>query len=264
MCKKLWIMALVVLAGLFVVRKTEFGARMAERAHKWWAANVEKKDTPEKRLAQAKVEIAKIDDDIRDRANEEVRVEMELRRTQKALNDQAKEQAGREERLRSMTTALKSQNVLVTFDGLDYKRQELAKRLFDLTTVFNQQKEAIAATETSIKTLQETLNDIGKDVMALKDKKTQLTAKVVEAERSLGQLRREQSANRCCDGQPSTHADRAEKLLEQVDDGIAEAKLRQQKYQKYGLVKEPVRLDPVAEGVNEEAAIKAAEKALAK
>jgi hypothetical protein len=225
------------------------------------ATRPDNKDTEEKRLAQIETRLArlrsvdlnKIDDDIRDAINREVRQEVELRAAQKRLNDMVKDQAAREERLRSMIQALEKRDPILSFDGVSYKREELAKRLADLTAAFNQQKEAIAQAEAGIKSQQEAQSAIGKDVIALQEEKAKLKAQIADLQRRLESFRREQRT--------VPLDDKIKRLIDQIEQDIAEAELRFEKYQKHGRDKEPAR--PAApEGVNDKDAIENAKKAL--
>jgi peptidoglycan hydrolase CwlO-like protein len=211
----------------------------------------EKPSDVQERVAQLRNKVSKIDDDIREAINREVRQEVELRATQKSLNDLRKEQDAREERLKAMTAALKTQDARVTFEGQDYKREELSRRLLDLTTVVDQQKEAINRTELQLKAQQERLNAIGKDVLELQDEKAKLTALIADLERRLEQGRRR-------------GAEVDQERLQEIERALADIELRFEDARKAGAVKELVKPDAGLDGANLREAVKDAEKRLEK
>ena len=77
MCKKLMVVGVVVVAvGAFFVFRTQEGSLVRVWYNKL-AKKVEKKITPEDRVAQIKLEIKKIDQAIKDEADEQARMERE-------------------------------------------------------------------------------------------------------------------------------------------------------------------------------------------
>src|SRR5262249_14906675 len=108
------------------------------------------------------------------------------------------------------------------------------------------------------KSQQETLNAIGKDVLALKDEKEELKAQVADLERRVEDRRREQRAVKGGGGPK-----RSDEWLDQFEQELTavELRVRVEKFKKPGQVKDAPRQAAPEAGVNVDDAIKAAQKA---
>lgn len=260
MCKKLMVAALAVLVGLVVLRKTEVGGLFRV----WWKdvwAKADKQISPETRLAMLRDEIGKIDNDIKSGIDREIELTLRVRDTGKQVDELAKGQAARLDRIQAMTGALdQKEGAQVSYDGRRYQPSELKARLDKEVASYEQGKQTLKILKARLEAQRQTLDVVGKRILAMKDDKEKLIVLAQNLETRLEELRQAQTEARM--DVRNNHVDRCNELAKKIDADLEQAQLRIKKYQEYGLTPTPAPT-PAADEKSVQDSVEAARKLLA-
>jgi len=233
MLKKLVIAAAAVVVGLVILKKTDLGSLMQV----WWKdamTCVRKQVPPETRIKQLKMEIGKIDEDIKTAVNNLVKQEV----VYKDLKEQTEGVKGRVAALKTDMTALidvlEKDNTRVAFKGQDFSPEAAQAKLDRLRADFEATKENLKVKENLLRNKSEQLALAEQRISKIKDKKVELTEQVAKLESQLDLLRLKQLDNRIevNDSQVS----KCEALQEDLKKMIMEEEIRAEKYARYGLI----------------------------
>jgi chromosome segregation ATPase len=246
MLKKLLIAAAAIVVGLVIVKKTQVGSLVQV----WWKDAMtccSRQISPETRIKQLKLEIGKIDGDIRGAINKLVKVEIEQDRLKADIAGLTAKQDQRARDMKALAVALKTN---VSTGPKD------ENTLRSLTAQYRAGKEELASREERLAVLTEQLELADEQITKLKNKKEELLALADKMDSELARLHiRELDTGVTVD---ATQAARAEELANQINETIQERAKRAEKLAKYGLTKtQSARVKQ-----NKADAIKAAEEVL--
>jgi len=246
MLKKLLIAAAAIVVGLVIVKKTTLGSL----AQVWWkdaGTWCSRQVAPETRIKQLKLEIGKIDGDIRGAINKLVKVEIEQDRLK---TDITALQARQDQRAKDMKALAVSLKTSVSTGQKD------ENTLRSLTAQYRAGKDELASREERLAVLNEQLELADEQITRLKNKKEELLALADKMDSELARLHIKELDSGVTVN--ATQANRAEELANQINETIQERTKRAEKYARYGLTKAaPARVKQ-----NKEDAIKAAEDVL--
>lgn len=258
MLKKLVIAAAAVVVGLVILKKTDLGSLMQV----WWKDAVscaQRQVAPETRIKQLKMEIGKIDEDIKTAINGLVKVEIAHDKVKADLASLKSTQEQRAKDMQTLATALKQSSKEVTFNEQRLQADIAQNTLRSLTTQFKTGKEQVKEMEERFGVLAEQLQLADEQITKLKNKKDELIAVAGKLESKLARLRIKQldtgvEVN-------DTQVNKCERLANMTDEALQEMDKRAEKYARYGLTP---TTPTVKVQKNKEDAIKAAEAELAK
>jgi len=191
MFKKLVIAAAAVLVGLVVVWKLELGTLLQTYWNDWagWAA---KQIPPEQRIKELRLEVAKIDNDIRDAITAQIKVAVEHDKLKKEVEALTKTQEKRAADLTVMVDALEKGTTSVSFGGENVSRKSFVARVEAHRAAFVAGKESLKTKEDTLKQMNEQLELADQKVYAIKAKKAEMEIRVEKLASRLAELRRKQ------------------------------------------------------------------------
>jgi len=232
MLKKLVIAAAAVVVGLVILKKTDLGSLMQV----WWkdAVSCAKRQVPpETRIKQLKMEIGKIDEDIKTAVNNLVKQEVFHR----DLKEQTEAVKGRVEGFKkdmvALIDVLEKDSTRVNFQNQDLSVESAQAKLDRIRADFAAAKENLKVKEQLLKTKGDQLELAEQRISKIKDKKVELTEQVARLESQLELLRLKQIDNRIevNDSQVS----KCEALHDDLRKMIMEEEIRAEKFARYGL-----------------------------
>jgi len=232
MLKKLVIAAAAVVVGVVILKKTDLGSLMQV----WWKdamTCVKRQVPPETRIKQLKMEIGKIDEDIKTAVNNLVKQEV----IHRDLKEQTEAVKGRlavvKQNMAALIDVLEKDSTRVNFQGQDLSVESAQAKLDRLRADFAAAKENLKVKEQLLKSKGEQLDLAEQRIGKIKDKKTELTEQVARLESQLELLRLKQIDNRIevNDSQVS----KCEALHEDLKKMIMEEEIRAEKFARYGL-----------------------------
>lgn len=232
MLKKLVIAAAAVVVGLVVLRWTDLGSLVQV----WWKDAVtccQRQIPPETRIKQLRMEIGKIDGDIKSAVDKLVTQEVAYDGLKKDVEKLKAAQKQRKEDMVALISALEQDNTRVSFKKESLTAEAGQNRLDTLRATFEIGKESLKAKEVLLKTKSEQLELANQRIHKIKDKKVELTTLVEKLEAQLELVRIKQMDNKIevNDSQVS----KCEVLSERLKQMIGEEERRAEKYAEFGL-----------------------------
>jgi chromosome segregation ATPase len=233
MLKKLVIAAAAVVVGLVILKKTDLGSLMQV----WWKdamTCVKKQVPPETRIKQLKMEIGKIDDDVRTAVNSLIKQELAYQDLQEKANNVKTHLEARKKDMTALIDVLERDSKRVNFRGEDLSTEAAQARLDRFQAEYEATKENLKAKEQLLKTKVEQLALAKERIRKITDKKTELTEQVAKLESQLELLRLKQLDTRIevNDSQVS----KCQALQEDLRKMIKEEQIRADKYAEFGLL----------------------------
>jgi len=258
MLKKLLIAAAAIVVGLVIVKKTDMGSLMQvwwKDAGSWCSRQV----PPETRIEQLKIEVSKIDRDIKKAVNQLVGVEVahdELKKEIEALKDR---QAQRKKEMTTLSEGLENGNTRVSLNTQSYSADTAQKMLDRFVAEYKTGREALKAKEELLRNKQEQLDLADQRIKGIQGRKAELEELVgkLEAQLELVKLKKTQNRIEVNDSQVS----KCDQLAEDIKRMLNEETKRAEKYARYGLVTSTPSV--VKEEKSKADSIKAARAALA-
>jgi len=233
MLKKLVIAAVAVAVGLVVLKKTDVGSLMQV----WWkdaSTCCARQVPPETRIKQLKMEIGKIDDDIKTAVNALIQQELAHRDLKRAVESLKAEQTARKADMKVLIDGLEKESTRGAFKNEDLSSDRAQVKLDSLRAQYEAGKEALKVREQLLKSKTEQLELVEQRITKIKDKKGELTDMVAKMESQLELVRMKQLDSRAIDVDNS-QVSKCEALHENLRKLIAEEELKAEKYAKYGL-----------------------------
>jgi len=232
MFRKVFIALAVVLVGLVILKKTTLGSLVQVWCGDAWKC-VGHSVSPETQIKQLRLEIAKIDEDVKRAVNNVVRVEMarkDLSAEVEALKDT---QEARKQEMRVLVKALKEGTSTVSFKNSTYSGNAVQDRLDTVRKVFERDRDVLKQKEQMLQTKTEHLQAAEDQIAKIKEKKVELQGLVEDLELNLERLRLAQTETniQVNDGQLR----KAQELYQSIRKRLAEEEVRQEQYAKYGL-----------------------------
>ncbi len=259
MVKKLLIAAAAVVVGLVIVKKTDLGSLVQvwwKEAGGWCSRQV----APETRIKQLKLEIGKIDNDIRSATNSLVKQEVAYRELKGDVEGLKTVQANREAEMRALADALEANSTKVVFNNQTYSPDVAQIRLDGLNQAYRVGKQTLKQKEANLRVKTEQLELADQRIKRIQSKKEELTTLVAQLEAQLENLRLKQ-VDRSIPVN-DTQVSKCENLARNLKAMLAEEEIKVEKYARYGLL--PSTAEPAKEAHTSRAeTIKATRAALA-
>jgi chromosome segregation ATPase len=256
MCKKLLIAAIAIGAGLFVVRHTTFGTWLQVRWHDT-AAWFEKKVPAEDLIKQAKIEIGKIDAEIRRNIGHLAQQETDYRRLEKEVNDLHLSQKQLKEDVTAMEKLLTgSKTEPISFNGATYRPSELTRKLDGAITLLNSRKAELKAREQLLDEKKLALEAAHQRIGGMRDRKEHLAVTVARLETSLARLRDKQTKSGVAFDE--SQVSKCNELLRKLEDRLAKEESEAKYLAEFGFTSPK----DAPEAKSTEEVLKAARKAL--
>lgn len=232
MLKKLVIAAVAVAVGLVILRKTDLGSLMQV----WWKDAVsvaQKQIPPETRIKQLRMEIGKIDGDIKSSVDKLVTQEVAYEKLKENVEALKIRQKQHKEDLTTLIGSLEQVSTRVHFKGQNLTVEAAQNKLDALRTEFEIGKESLKVKEQLLKNKQDQLDYAVQRINKIKDKKGELATLVEKLEAQLELVRIKQLDNNIevNDSQVS----KCEVLSEKLKDLITEESKKAEKYAQFGL-----------------------------
>jgi chromosome segregation ATPase len=259
MVKKLLIAAAAVVVGLVIVKKTDLGSL----AQVWWKDAMSccsRQVAPETRIKQLKMEIGKIDNDIRNATNSLVKQEVAYRELKGDVDGLKTVQDQRKKEMLTLIEGLEGHGTKVVFNNQTYSQDVAQIRLGGLKVAFETGSQTLKQKEANLKVKTEQLEVADQRIKRIQSKKEELTTLVAQLEAQLENLRLKQ-VDRSIPVN-DTQVSKCENLARNLKSMLAEEEIRIEKYNRYGLL--PSSQEPAKETHTSRAeTIKAARAALA-
>jgi chromosome segregation ATPase len=246
MVKKLVIAAAAVVVGLVIVKNTTVGSLLRV----WWQDTgtfCSRQVSPETRIKQLRLEITKIDDDIRSAINKSIKIEVDHDKLKADIAGLQARQDQRAKEMKSLTASLKE---------VSNSPQKDEDTLRSLTAQYKSGKAELANRQERLVELAAQVELADEQITMLKNKKDELLARASKQESELARLQNKELATGVTVS--CTQANRAEELADQIDESLQERVKRAEKYAKYGLT----RTAPARVKQNKDDVIKASEEVL--
>jgi hypothetical protein len=257
MCKKLLIAAVAIGAGLFVVKNTTFGTWLQVRWHDA-TAWFEKKVPPEDLIKQAKIEIGKIDAEIRRNIGHLAQQETDYRRLEKDVNDLHVSQKQLKEDITAMEKLLTgAKTEAIAFNGVTYRPSELTRKLDGATTLYSSRKTELKAREQLLEEKKAALEAAHERISTQRTRKEQLNVMVARLETSLQRLRDRQTKSGVAFDE--SQVSKCNELLRKLEDRLAKEESENKLLIEYGYQPKPT---DGPESKSTEEVLKAARKAV--
>jgi hypothetical protein len=260
MLKKLLIAAAAVVVGLLIVRKTQVGSLLqvwCKDATTWASRQV----SPETRIKQLKIEVEKIDRDIKKAADQLITVELDRKDLKSDLEGLKARQAHRKTEMTALVDGLESpkSTTRVSFNAQVYSAEAAQRKLDGLTAEYEIGQKALKAKEELLRNKDALYDTTDQRILAIRSKKEELQALVGQLETQLELVRLKQVENQI--HVSDSQASKADALAQDIKRMLAEETIRGETYTRYGLA--PTNPKTVKEEKTKAETIKAARKALA-
>lgn len=255
MFKKLALLALVVVVGLIILKKTELGSLVRV----WWhdgKAHLEASIDPETRIKQLRQELTQVEGRLKKAALEQTRLEVAFGQKQDEVEEMKKKQTQRAGDMTAMLRALEAETKLVTFDGKPIESSELQKRLEQTTRAFTATRDELKVREEILVERKQVVEANDARIQQMIQRQQELTLFVEKLEAKLALLRLKQTENRSI--LSGNEMAEAERLLNQLQTRLLEEEKLEEVNTRYGLT--PARTEPTRPSLEETK--KAARKAL--
>jgi chromosome segregation ATPase len=229
MCKKLFVAAIALLVGVFVVRHTSWGSLLQV---KWndIRGSVEKQIPPEVRIKQLGVEIDKIDRDIKKNLSKLAAQEVDCQLLEEKVAALRGAQGQLKADISAMEKALDTpRNERVSFHGESYRTPELARKLDSAVHVYTGRKSELKAKESLLSEKKQALEEAHRYISKMRDEKERLRIDVARLETRVETLRLKQMEARVefDESQVGKCNELAGKIEEQLRRAEVEAKLHE-------------------------------------
>jgi chromosome segregation ATPase len=243
-------------AGLFVVKHTTFGTWLQVRWHDGMAW-FEKQVPPEDLIKQAKIEIGKIDAEIRRNIGHLAQQEADYRRLEKMVKDLDASQTQLKEDVTAMEKLLTgSKTELVAFNGATYRPSELTRKLDGALTLYTSRKAELKAREQLLGEKKLALEAAHQRIGAMRDRKEQLNVNVARLETSVQRLREKQTKTGIAFDE--SQISKVNELISKLEDRVAKEESENKFLAEFGFRKPA----DATEAKSTEEVLKAARKAL--
>jgi len=257
MLKKLLIAAAAIVVGLLIVKKTTMGSLVQV----WWKDTgnwVSKQVPPETRIDQLKIEVSKIDQDIKRAVNQLVLVEVDHDKLRKEIDDLKVRQTQRKKEMTALSEGLEAGKTRVSLNTQSYPADTAQQMLDRYVAEYKTGREALKAKEELLRNKQEQLDLADQRIKSIQGRKSELVELVgkLEAQLELVKLKKSQNRIEVSDSQVS----KCDQLAEDIKKMLDEETKRAEKYARYGLTTSTPNV--VKEGQSKAESIRAARAAL--
>jgi len=231
MCKKLFLAAVAIFIGVVIVRSTQFGSLVQV----WWndaGSYFKKSITPEVKIKQLKIEMAKIDAEIKQNISRLAGQEREKEKLEKVVEDLRKMYTSLDQQMAAMEKTLEAKADRISFDGKQYSKRELAHRLARATTQFLETKNTLKFKEQQLDERLKGLEESDRRVSWMKQQNDRLQTEVAELERLLEKQKRQHIQGVAVD---ESQIDRCNALRDEIMDELRVKELETRKLREHGI-----------------------------
>jgi len=230
--RKLLVVAVIVVVGILVVRKTWIGSTVQA----WWddaREAAESRIPPEKRIKQLRQEIGKIDGEVKKAVNSLVKMEVARNELRDEVARLEKTKAARMSEVEAMTTALAGATNTVTYQKHTYRPPVFQDKLDQAVVQLKNTKDTLRLRQQALQSKEESLSTLDRRITRMREKKIELTALADKLETKLEELRLKQLENRI--EVDDSKVSECEALYARIKRGLEEEELKAEKYAQYGL-----------------------------
>jgi hypothetical protein len=231
MCKKLFLAAVAIVLGVVVVRHTQLGTLIQV----WWhdaRASVEKAIPPEVQIKQLRLEIDKIDADVKQNISKLAKQEADCEKLDKDVVVLRVTQKQLREEITGIEKVLDSKTDRVVFQGAPYRAGELARRLDAATNRYVNGKGELKAKEQLLEEKKKALEEAHRRVSTMRDEKERLRVEVARLETWLETLKLQQLQDRV--ELDESQVGRCNALLAQIQSRIRQMQIESKLQHDYG------------------------------
>jgi chromosome segregation ATPase len=258
MCKKLFVAAIAIVAGLLVVRHTQLGSLMQV----WWhdaRVSMERQIPPDVKIKRLNVEIAKIDKDIQRNLSRLAGRKVECLTLEEKVADLRTKQQQLRTSIVEMEKALDSRTHKVSIQGETFTVAECTRRLDTAVNLYTNRKAELKAKEQLLEEKRKTLEEAERRINAMCAQKDELRVTVARLETQLETLKLRQMQDRVVDLDDSQVA-RCNELANQIKEELLKSEVEAKLYLEHGYRTPAQVIDREPKSPDE--VLKAARKAL--
>jgi chromosome segregation ATPase len=232
MCKKLFLAAVAIVIGVFVVRYTQLGTLLQV----WWhdaRASAEKWIPPEQQIKTLNMEVEKIGTDIRQNISKLAKQEADCEKLEKDVVALRATQKQLREEIASIEKVLDARTERVVFQGAPYRPSELARRLDSATVRYTNGKGELKAKEQLLEERKKTLEEAHRCISKMRDEKERLRVEVARLETSLETLKLQQMQDRV--QLDETQVGKCNELLAKIQDRLRQMEIESKLQRDFGV-----------------------------
>jgi chromosome segregation ATPase len=224
------------------------------------ANKIKKAPSLEDRVAKLKVDLSKIEDEMKARISEQIRLERESKRVQADLAKESEKLTTFEGEHKKLTAALKTalddRNTQVKYDNDQLSVDSVNRRLITLNSLIPSQRKTVEKLKEDSQNVNQTLDVVKKDLDQMKEDKEKFETLVKNLERRVQQLRQAEREHKV--GSDRSWANRLETDANDLEDDVATQERYLEKAKEYGLIKAKQNKEE-AKGPSPEETLKAAQ-----
>jgi len=194
MCKKLVIFLVAILAGVILLKKTQFGSLVTV----WWndtQEKMEQKIEPSTRIKQLRVEIGKIDGQLKEAANNLARQEVLRDQFRDEVEALRKKVAKERTTLEGLVEGLEGNSAFVTVEGVKLSQGDAQGLLDRKRNDFENHRNTLKNREDILQTREKTIKEADNRIATIRSKKSELELLAQNLELQLEQLKLKQLEN---------------------------------------------------------------------
>jgi len=254
MCKKWLGIGVLGLVAVIAVKKCSL-------VQTWWndaRQAMEDRIPAERRIKQLRVEIGKIDGEVKKAVNGLIKLEVSRNELRDEIRQVEKQRDIHKDEVKAMTTAMESATAQVSFQNRTYRRETFQDKLDRAVQQLNTSKETLKSRQQALESKEESLATLDRRIGRMREKKLELTALADKLETKLEELRLKQLENRI--DVDDSKVSECEALYTKIKRKLEEEELKAEKYAKYGLAPSAEATEKARKPVNE--SLKAAREAL--
>jgi chromosome segregation ATPase len=225
------------------------------------ANKIKKAPSLEDRVAKLKVDITRIDDEMKAGIGEEIRLEQAEGRLKKELDTEKEKLTafeGEHQKLKTaLTAALEAKKTQVSYDDEQMSLDEATSRLATLNTLVPAQRKSVDKIKEDEKNVTKTLEAVRKDLRQMRDDKVKFEALVKNLELRIKQVRQAERENKV--GVDRGRSGQIEADIAEIEEDLGVRERFVEKEKEYGLI-EARKSKEKAKGPSAEEVLKAAQK----
>jgi hypothetical protein len=260
MIRKVLIAAATLLIAVVALKATNLDGYVKVYWDKL-CSKIKKAPSLEDRVAKLKVDISRIDDEIKAGIGEEIRLEQSVARIRKDLDTEKEKLAAFEAEHLKLKTALaaavEAKKTQVSFEGDSLSIDAAAARLSTLNTLVPAQRKTVEKLKEDENNVVTTLEAVRKDLRGMSDDKAKFEALVKNLELRIKQVRQSERENKV--GNDRGRSGQIEADLQEIEEDLGVRERFIEKEKQYGLI-EARKAKEAAKGQSAEEVLKAAQK----
>ncbi len=238
MIRKVLIAAATLLIAVVALKATNLDGYVKVYWDKL-CSRIKKAPSLEDRVAKLKVDIGRIDDEMKASISEEIRLEQSLKRIRKDLDAEKETLTAFEtehQKLKTaLTAAVEAKKTQVSFEGEPMSVDAATARLATLNTLVPAQRKTVEKLKDDEKTVVATHDAVHKDLNAMSEDKAKFETLVKNLELRIKQVRQSERENKV--GNDRGRSNQIEADLQEIEEDLGVRERFIEKEKQYGLIK---------------------------